>query len=282
MSTRGWETQGRGGAGGGSHKVTCGAGSDRRSHAGAARPPPRYPGGPRLLMRGGDDVRLYQVSRWASVLDSFSPQLATILRPALRSLPLARAHHTMADVYSYSLQTSKGELKLADYKDKDILIVNVASRCGLTPQYKDLQALSEKYAGKLEVVGQPCNQVRSSGDAADPSSRRRSRGPTTRSSSSARPTMGSRSPLRARATSTARTRRRCTSTSRATRSRPSRTLTGFARKGLNVADRRTFPSSSSGPEARSPGSPRARPRWPTSRPRSKSGAVGSCGSRLGR
>jgi hypothetical protein len=67
----------------------------------------------------------------------------------------------MADVYSYSLQTSKGELKLADYKDKDILIVNVASRCGLTPQYKDLQALSEKYAGKLEVVGQPCNQVRS-------------------------------------------------------------------------------------------------------------------------
>ncbi|GMK57651.1 hypothetical protein CspeluHIS016_0404850 [Cutaneotrichosporon spelunceum] len=66
----------------------------------------------------------------------------------------------MADVYSYSLQTSKGELRLSDYKDKDILVVNVASRCGLTPQYKDLQALSEKHAGKLAVVGQPCNQFK--------------------------------------------------------------------------------------------------------------------------
>ncbi|CAK9784795.1 glutathione peroxidase [Cutaneotrichosporon oleaginosum] len=66
----------------------------------------------------------------------------------------------MADVYSYSLQTSKGELKLGDHKDKNILIVNVASRCGLTPQYKDLQALSEKYAGKLEIIGQPCNQFK--------------------------------------------------------------------------------------------------------------------------
>ncbi|BEI88302.1 uncharacterized protein CcaverHIS019_0110200 [Cutaneotrichosporon cavernicola] len=65
----------------------------------------------------------------------------------------------MSDVYSYSLETSKGELKLADYKDKNILIVNVASRCGLTPQYKDLQALSDNYP-QLEIVGQPCNQFK--------------------------------------------------------------------------------------------------------------------------
>lgn len=60
---------------------------------------------------------------------------------------------------SPQLQTSKGELKLADYKDKSVLIVNVASRCGLTPQYKDLQELADKYASTLQIVGQPCNQV---------------------------------------------------------------------------------------------------------------------------
>jgi glutathione peroxidase len=52
------------------------------------------------------------------------------------------------------------DVKLADaYKGKVVLIVNVASQCGLTPQYKQLQALHDKY-GKdgLAVVGIPCNQ----------------------------------------------------------------------------------------------------------------------------
>src|SRR5690606_18288976 len=46
-----------------------------------------------------------------------------------------------------------------DYKGKVVLFVNVASKCGLTPQYKELEALHEKY-GKdgLAVVGVPCNQ----------------------------------------------------------------------------------------------------------------------------
>ncbi|MGZ4464371.1 MAG: glutathione peroxidase [Nocardioides sp.] len=38
------------------------------------------------------------------------------------------------------------------------LVVNVASKCGLTPQYAGLEALAEEYAGKLAVVGVPCNQ----------------------------------------------------------------------------------------------------------------------------
>ena len=45
------------------------------------------------------------------------------------------------------------------YENRVVLIVNVASRCGLTPQYKQLQALHEKYAEQgLAVLGFPCNQ----------------------------------------------------------------------------------------------------------------------------
>lgn len=44
------------------------------------------------------------------------------------------------------------------FKGKKVLIVNVASKCGYTNQYADLQALQEKYADKLIVLGFPCNQ----------------------------------------------------------------------------------------------------------------------------
>ncbi|MBU3663304.1 MAG: glutathione peroxidase [Bacteroidetes bacterium] len=52
----------------------------------------------------------------------------------------------------------KGTLKMSDYKGKYVLCVNVASECGYTPQYAELQKLSEKYADKLVVIGFPCNQ----------------------------------------------------------------------------------------------------------------------------
>lgn len=45
-----------------------------------------------------------------------------------------------------------------DWKGKKVLLVNVASKCGYTPQYEDLQTLSEKYKDKLIVIGLPCNQ----------------------------------------------------------------------------------------------------------------------------
>ena len=52
------------------------------------------------------------------------------------------------------------EVNLADkYKGKVVLIVNTASKCGLTPQYKQLQELHEKYADQgLAILGFPCNQ----------------------------------------------------------------------------------------------------------------------------
>jgi glutathione peroxidase len=52
-----------------------------------------------------------------------------------------------------------GPADLAQYQGKALLIVNVASRCGLTPQYNGLQKLAEEYAGRgLAVLGVPCNQ----------------------------------------------------------------------------------------------------------------------------
>ena len=49
-------------------------------------------------------------------------------------------------------------IKLSDFKDKYILVVNVASKCGFTPQYKDLETLYNKYNNKLVIIGVPCNQ----------------------------------------------------------------------------------------------------------------------------
>ncbi len=50
------------------------------------------------------------------------------------------------------------ELDFATLKGKKVLVVNVASKCGLTPQYEDLQKLYEKYGGeKFEIIGFPAN-----------------------------------------------------------------------------------------------------------------------------
>lgn len=49
-------------------------------------------------------------------------------------------------------------LQMADYKGKKILVVNVASKCGFTPQYEGLQELNTKYGDKVQVIGFPCNQ----------------------------------------------------------------------------------------------------------------------------
>src|SRR5436190_23679572 len=50
-----------------------------------------------------------------------------------------------------------GTIDFSKYKGKKILIVNVASECGYTYQYEDLQKLSEKYKDKLVIVGFPAN-----------------------------------------------------------------------------------------------------------------------------
>jgi glutathione peroxidase len=64
-----------------------------------------------------------------------------------------------SSVHEIKLNAIDGKpASLGDYKGKVVLLVNVASQCGLTPQYKGLQALHEKYKDKgFTVVGVPCN-----------------------------------------------------------------------------------------------------------------------------
>lgn len=63
-------------------------------------------------------------------------------------------------IYEFSSKDIDGNQRsLADFRGKALLVVNVASRCGLTPQYEDLQALyAELRDSGFEVLGFPCNQ----------------------------------------------------------------------------------------------------------------------------
>ena len=64
---------------------------------------------------------------------------------------------TGGSIYDFKVPGLDGEIDFSQFKGKKIMIVNTASQCGNTPQYKDLEALYEKYKDKLVIVGFPAN-----------------------------------------------------------------------------------------------------------------------------
>lgn len=83
----------------------------------------------------------------------------------IKSKPETNMPEGTQNFYEYTSQTPNAKVKLIDgtdidlkqYKGKKVLIVNTASQCGYTPQYKELQSLHEKYGDKLVIFGFPAN-----------------------------------------------------------------------------------------------------------------------------
>ena len=84
-------------------------------------------------------------------LRTFAQTITTKNKP--KSMP---APNNLYDIKIDSLQGKP--VDLSHYKGKKILFVNVASKCGFTPQYRGLQELYDEYQDKLMVIGIPCNQ----------------------------------------------------------------------------------------------------------------------------
>jgi glutathione peroxidase len=65
----------------------------------------------------------------------------------------------MKNLYEIKINSLQGKpIQLKDYANKYILFVNVASKCGFTPQYEDLEKLGKQYKEQLQIIGVPCNQ----------------------------------------------------------------------------------------------------------------------------
>ena len=80
----------------------------------------------------------------------------TVIFAALISLSMTPSK----TIHDFSIQAldSDETINLSDFKGKKILVVNVASKCGFTPQYEYLQKLYDMHKDKLVVIGFPCDQ----------------------------------------------------------------------------------------------------------------------------
>ena len=78
---------------------------------------------------------------------------------ALAAITMAFTTSGTKNLHNFKAKTLDGkDFNFADLKGKKVLIVNTASECGYTPQYKDLEALYQKYSSKnFVIIGFPCN-----------------------------------------------------------------------------------------------------------------------------
>lgn len=78
---------------------------------------------------------------------------------ALAAITMAFTTSGTKSLHDFKVKTLEGkDFSFANLKGKKVLIVNTASECGYTPQYKDLEALYEKYSSKnFTIIGFPCN-----------------------------------------------------------------------------------------------------------------------------
>ena len=84
--------------------------------------------------------------------------IAFILFTLIGNLIMTQTSNSNHSIYDIPLNKLNGEeFSLSDSKGKKILIVNVASKCGYTSQYKDLQNLYENHSDKIEIIAFPCN-----------------------------------------------------------------------------------------------------------------------------
>lgn len=90
-------------------------------------------------------------------------------RGCARAADSEKKNADSASIYNYSVYEASGnEIFLANFKGKVMLIVNTATGCGFTPQYKELEKLYEKYHSKgLEIIDIPCNQFGSQAPGTD-------------------------------------------------------------------------------------------------------------------
>ena len=72
--------------------------------------------------------------------------------------PKAKPQNLPESIYDFKMKSLKGkEVDLSEFKGKQLLIVNTASKCGKTPQYADLQKLHEQHGNQVTVLGFPAN-----------------------------------------------------------------------------------------------------------------------------
>ncbi len=98
----------------------------------------------------------------SNLSDIFPTVVCLVLAVVLAGAVSLGGGEKAAPALDFTLKSLDGkDVDLSAYKGKVVMIVNVASKCGLTPQYEQLQDLHEKYSGQgLAILGFPCNQFK--------------------------------------------------------------------------------------------------------------------------